>query len=63
MIIVISFNGCLAFYFQDILCGESEVVLTGGAENMSMAPYVVRGARFGIPLGADLKVCSKTIVC
>lgn len=40
---------------QDILCGESEVVLTGGAENMSMAPYVVRGARFGIPLGADLK--------
>ncbi|XP_071850639.1 3-ketoacyl-CoA thiolase, mitochondrial-like [Apostichopus japonicus] len=41
---------------QDILCGESEVVLTGGAENMSMAPYMVRGARFGIPLGTDLKM-------
>ena len=28
-----------------------EVVLAGGTENMSQAPHVVRGARWGLPLG------------
>ncbi|XP_050537568.1 3-ketoacyl-CoA thiolase, mitochondrial isoform X2 [Daktulosphaira vitifoliae] len=37
---------------QSILTGESNVVLTGGVDNMSQAPHVVRDARFGIPLGA-----------
>ncbi len=36
---------------QQILLGDSEVVLTGGAENMSQAPFSARGIRFGIRLG------------
>ncbi len=34
-----------------IQSGEAEVVLAGGTENMSQAPFVVRGARDGLPLG------------
>jgi len=34
-----------------IQAGEGEVVLAGGTENMSQAPFVVRGAREGLPLG------------
>ncbi|XP_065205028.1 3-ketoacyl-CoA thiolase, mitochondrial-like [Planococcus citri] len=40
---------------QSILVGESKVVLTGGADNMSQAPYVVRNVRFGAPLGANIE--------
>jgi acetyl-CoA acetyltransferase family protein len=36
---------------QQILLGESEVVLAGGGESMSQAPHVVRGARWGLKLG------------
>lgn len=36
---------------QSILTGESKIVLTGGADNMSQAPYVVRNVRFGTMLG------------
>src|SRR5437879_3129574 len=36
---------------QQILLGESEAVLAGGAESMSQAPHVVRGARWGLRLG------------
>jgi acetyl-CoA acetyltransferase family protein len=36
---------------QQILLGESTVVLAGGAESMSQAPHVVRGARWGLRLG------------
>ena len=36
---------------QQILLGESEVVLAGGTESMSQAPHVVRGARWGLRLG------------
>jgi acetyl-CoA acetyltransferase family protein len=36
---------------EQILLGESEVVLTGGTESMSQAPHVVRGARWGLPFG------------
>ncbi len=32
---------------KEILLGESEVCLAGGAESMSQAPHVVRGARWG----------------
>lgn len=35
-----------------ILAGEAEVVLVGGTENMSQVPHVVRGMRWGNPLGA-----------
>jgi len=32
---------------KEIILGEANVCLTGGAESMSQAPHVVRGARFG----------------
>ncbi len=32
---------------KEIVLGEAEVCLTGGAESMSQAPHVVRGARWG----------------
>jgi acetyl-CoA acyltransferase 2 len=32
---------------QEILLGDAQVVLCGGAESMSQAPHVVRGARWG----------------
>ncbi|BDG09757.1 acetyl-CoA C-acyltransferase [Anaeromyxobacter paludicola] len=34
-----------------LLTGQAEVVLTGGAESMSQAPFALRGTRFGVPLG------------
>jgi acetyl-CoA acetyltransferase family protein len=34
-----------------ILLGEADVVLAGGAESMSQAPHVVRGARWGLRFG------------
>ncbi len=34
-----------------LLLGEAEVVLVGGTESMSQAPHIIRGARWGIPLG------------
>lgn len=36
---------------QQLLLGESDIVLTGGTESMSQAPHVVRGARWGLRLG------------
>ncbi|MGI9103383.1 MAG: acetyl-CoA C-acetyltransferase [Terriglobales bacterium] len=36
---------------QMIQLGEAQRVLAGGMESMSMAPHVIRGARWGIPLG------------
>lgn len=36
---------------EQILLGEAEYVLAGGMENMSQAPHVIRGARWGLPLG------------
>ena len=32
---------------QELLLGDANVALVGGAESMSQAPHVVRGARFG----------------
>ena len=39
-----------------ITCGEADVVLSGGAENMSQAPLVARQARWGIGLGEGLNL-------
>lgn len=39
------------FLSQNILTGESKIVLTGGAENMSQAPFIVRNVRYGTLLG------------
>jgi acetyl-CoA acetyltransferase family protein len=36
---------------QQIICGDSEVVLAGGMESMSQAPHVIRGAREGMRFG------------
>lgn len=43
---------------QDILLGDAQIVLTGGAENMSQAPLAAYGnhARFGVKLGAGLNL-------
>ena len=38
------------------------MVLTGGTENMSQTPYAVRNARWGSPLGVDLKVNRITVI-
>lgn len=35
----------------EIACGESRVVLAGGTENMSRAPYLADGARWGNKIG------------
>lgn len=37
---------------QEICLRESEIVLTGGSENMSQVPFALRGARFGTKLGS-----------
>jgi acetyl-CoA acyltransferase 2 len=34
-----------------MLTGEVQVVLAGGTESMSQAPHIIRGARWGLPLG------------
>ncbi|KAM5193904.1 3-ketoacyl-CoA thiolase, mitochondrial [Mantella aurantiaca] len=44
-------NGC-----QEIALRESEIVMCGGSESMSQAPYAVRNIRFGTKLGVDLKM-------
>ena len=36
---------------QSLLLGEATFALVGGAENMTQAPFVVRGARTGLSLG------------
>ncbi len=36
---------------QRILLGEASIVLAGGMENMTQAPFVIRGARTGLKLG------------
>jgi acetyl-CoA acyltransferase 2 len=41
---------------HEILVGDAEIVLTGGAESMSQAPYAVRGARWGTRLGKNLEM-------
>src|SRR6201997_205221 len=37
---------------QRLLLGEANMVLAGGMENMTQAPFVIRGARTGLKLGA-----------
>src|SRR5215469_15355273 len=36
---------------QSLLLGEGSFALVGGAENMTQAPFVIRGARTGLNLG------------
>jgi acetyl-CoA acetyltransferase family protein len=41
---------------EQILLGDSEVVLVGGTESMSQAPHVIRGARWGLAFGKEQKL-------
>ena len=36
---------------QAIMCGQADVVLAGGSENMSQAPYIIPKARWGLRMG------------
>lgn len=36
---------------QAVLCGDAEVVVAGGAENMSQAPYILPNQRWGSRIG------------
>jgi acetyl-CoA C-acetyltransferase len=38
---------------QSILAGDSEIVLAGGVECMSQAPYLIKKARWGAKMGND----------
>jgi acetyl-CoA acetyltransferase family protein len=37
--------------YQQMCAGDTQVALVGGIENMSMSPYAVRGARWGLRMG------------
>ena len=39
---------------QRLLLGESELILAGGMENMTQAPFVIRGLRNGLKLGGGV---------
>jgi acetyl-CoA acyltransferase 2 len=39
---------------QRLLLGEATMVLAGGMENMTQAPFVIRGARAGLKLGSGV---------
>ena len=43
----------VALAAQSIMCGDAEVVVAGGMENMSAAPFILRKARFGYRLGHE----------
>lgn len=36
---------------QQIMCGLADIIVAGGAESMSTAPYYIRNARFGFKAG------------
>jgi acetyl-CoA C-acetyltransferase len=45
---------------QQIMTGEADIVVAGGVENMSKAPYYLRGARYGYGAGNAVLVDSNT---
>ncbi len=38
---------------QQIRCGDAEIVVAGGMESMSNAPYILKGARWGYRMGGN----------
>src|SRR5476649_2151227 len=46
---------------QAIKCGDAEIVIAGGQENMSAAPHVLNGSRDGFRMG-DAKLIDSMIV-
>ena len=43
----------VALAAQSVICGDAEVVVAGGFENMTSAPYIMRKARYGYRMGHD----------
>ena len=41
---------------QDIVTGAANISVTGGVDNMTQAPHVVRNLRFGLPLGTSPQI-------
>jgi len=41
----------VALAAQAVACGDAEIIVAGGTESMSQAPYVLKGARWGYRLG------------
>ena len=39
---------------QEILLNEAEIVLAGGTESMSQAPFALRNSRWGTRYGVDM---------
>ena len=48
---------------EQILLGESEVVLTGGSESMTQAPFVLRGSRGGMAFGKQQQLADSLWEC
>src|SRR5579863_7402740 len=46
---------------QAIACGDADIVLAGGQENMSAAPHVINGLRDGLRMG-DGKLVDSMII-
>ena len=46
---------------QAIKCGDAEIVIAGGQENMSASPHVLKGSRDGLRMG-DWKLVDSMIV-
>ncbi|HJA72060.1 MAG TPA: acetyl-CoA C-acetyltransferase [Candidatus Lachnoclostridium stercoravium] len=42
---------CVNMAAQMIQCGDADIVVAGGMENMSMAPYALKNARYGYRMG------------
>lgn len=47
---------CVNMAAQMIMAGEADIVVAGGMENMSMAPYALKQARFGYRMGNNTVV-------
>lgn len=43
----------VALAATSVMCGEADVVVAGGMENMTLAPYFLRKARYGYRLGHE----------
>ena len=42
---------CVNMAAQMIMAGDADIIVAGGMENMSMAPYALKNARFGYRMG------------
>lgn len=47
---------CVNMAAAMIMAGEADVIIAGGMENMSMAPYALKKARFGYRMGNSVMV-------